>query len=376
MVSQRTAWIPPQGKASDSQVRTAVTVPAMRKVSGHHAASATATTKPEMPAVRPSVSSPLPPMPVQGREPFVSLTEYDDDDEVTSVGRVTELGEPPPTPLIRDRALLIRMDGAHAGAVFRVSPEGFRIGRSRDTDFRIDDDGISRSHARIFQEGGEYFVEDLGSSNGTFVQGVRASVQPLEDGDVVHIGPRVCLRFALADENQEKLLRQLYRSSVHDSLTNAYNRQHFDERLQTELAYANRHRTAVSLVLFDIDHFKQVNDTYGHQAGDAVLCHLAGTVAPRLRTEDVFARYGGEEFAVILRGIDLPGAHRVGERLRTAVSASPPVFEGSLIPITISVGAASLMCTEDRNAAGLVAAADRRLYLAKNGGRNRVVAAG
>ncbi len=323
---------------------------------------------------------PLPRLdPPSSRAPFVSLLDDDDEfEDITSVGRVTEVGAPPPTPTlnVRNRAVLVRLDGALAGQTTSIGDDGVTIGRGRKQAVRVEDEGISRSHARILCQAGGYYLEDLGSSNGTYAGGKRVSTVVLRDGDIVHIGPRVSFRFTLTDEKQERLYRQLFESSTRDALTGTYNRQHFDERLDSEVAYAVRHKTVVSLVLFDLDHFKQVNDRHGHQAGDAVLSHTAGLVHPRLRVEDVFARYGGEEFAIILRSIDLPGAARVGERIRTAVSAKPAMHDGQLIPVTLSAGAASLGCSTEETAAELLAAADRRLYLAKGAGRNRVVSMG
>lgn len=366
-------------------------------VQGDRRSSPTAQTKPAMRAVRGSAPrmvitetmagdvvptappQPLPRLePPSSRAPFVSLVDEEDDEEeeVTSVGRVTEAGAPPPMLHARNRAVLVRLDGALAGQTTSVGQDGVTIGRGRKAHVRADDEAISRQHARIVHQGGRYYVEDLGSSNGTYASGKRINSAALHDGDVVHIGPRVSYRFTLTDEKQEQLLRQLFESSTRDGLTGAYNRQHFDERMVSEVAYAVRHKTDLSLVLFDLDHFKQVNDRHGHQAGDAVLAHAAGLVHPRLRLEDVFARYGGEEFAIILRGIDLPGAARVGERIRTAVSAKPAVFESQLIPVTLSAGAACLACSESQSPDELLAAADRRLYLAKGAGRNRVVSVG
>jgi diguanylate cyclase (GGDEF)-like protein len=195
----------------------------------------------------------------------------------------------------------------------------------------------------------------------------------LEDGDVLYIGRRVGLRFALVDQEQEQLMRQLYESSTRDALTGSHNRKHFDDRLRSELAYALRHSTSVALIMIDIDHFKSVNDSHGHAAGDLVLKQTARAIAQRLRTEDMFARFGGEEFAVILRGVNLSGAARLAERLRTTVSALPVVADRSPIPITISLGCATLACCTEKTEATLLEVADRRLYAAKNRGRNRVV---
>jgi diguanylate cyclase (GGDEF)-like protein len=176
---------------------------------------------------------------------------------------------------------------------------------------------------------------------------------------------------------EERLLRRLYESSTRDALTGAYNRSHFDERLRAEIAFASRHGTEASLVLLDIDHFKRVNDTYGHQAGDIVLKELVTTSQRSLRTEDVFARFGGEEFGVILRGINLRGATRLGERLRVALEQTSIVFEDKTIRATLSAGCASMLCCPSGASPDeLVRVADRRLYLAKTGGRNRVISEG
>ncbi len=276
----------------------------------------------------------------------------------------------------RDRAVLVRMDSIHAGHVTSLDGPEVRIGRHADNAVVVDDEGMSRLHARVYYEDAAYWVEDLDSSNGTYVNGRRVGKESLSDGAVIQLGPRVCFRFSITDENQERILRQLFESSVRDALTGAYNRHFFFERLQAELSYAGRHNSQTSLLLFDVDHFKKINDTFGHPAGDGVLRNIAAVTLRLLRLEDVFARYGGEEFVVLLRGVPIQGAERAGERLRTAVEGSPAEVDGVRIPATISVGCASLACAERLDAEALIAVADRRLYTAKRAGRNRVVAAG
>jgi diguanylate cyclase (GGDEF)-like protein len=128
--------------------------------------------------------------------------------------------------------------------------------------------------------------------------------------------------------------------------------------------------------MFDVDHFKNVNDTYGHMAGDQVLRNLSSVTLRLLRTEDVFARYGGEEFVVLLRGVPIRGAHRAGERLRAAIAAAPAQSEGRTIEATVSIGCASLACCRKLDGDTLIATADRRLYAAKRNGRNQVVSDG
>ncbi|HET7539888.1 MAG TPA: GGDEF domain-containing protein [Polyangiaceae bacterium] len=281
---------------------------------------------------------------------------------------------PSPQPLLRDRAMLLRMDGVGAGQVLSVSQAPFTMGRHATNRLPIDDDSISRFHARFVCEEGKYFIEDLGSRNGTFLQGKRVTRAEVKDDDWVQLGARVAFRFTLTDARQEGLLRKLYESSTRDALTGAYNRRHFEDRLRAELAFAVRHATDCALILLDIDHFKRVNDTYGHPAGDEVLRHLAGIATRALRTEDVFARFGGEEFAVILRGASTRGAGRLAERLREALSQQPALYEGQPITTTLSAGCAALSCCATPSPDEVIAIADRRLYAAKQGGRNRVVA--
>lgn len=298
----------------------------------------------------------------------------EDSDERTAIVSLSELRSP--RKQSKDRYLLVRVKGAELGRVSRLPPEQYRIGRSQDCELWLGDDGVSRKHARIFQEGTAYLIEDTESANGTFVQGLRVSRQILRDGDVIQFGPTAVFRYTVTDESQEALLEQLYDASVTDALTGAANREHFDTQMRSELSYARRHKTDVSLAFFDVDHFKIVNDSYGHPAGDAVLVALADTIRKMVRNEDVFARYGGEEFALILRGIDGVGAAAVGERLRERVEAMRVPTEHGELRITVSVGCSSFADLDDKTPEALVSSADKRLYAAKHAGRNRVVSEG
>jgi len=312
------------------------------------------------------------------RPPGGRPSQFDQDyEEVTSVSA-------PPTlearrlaiPSGPSRATLTLVSGPNAGAIFPLLLDENVIGRTRECAIRIDDPGISRRHARIVRRGPEaYFLEDLGSRNGTFIRGNRITNQALGEGDRLALGPSVEFRFGFTDEAEEGLLRRLYESSVLDPLTGAYNRKHFGERLASEVAYAKRHKTPLSMLMFDLDHFKKINDTCGHLGGDHVLRTVAALVKKTLRAEDVFARYGGEEFAVIARGIDVDKALLFAERVRTIVEAARIEFNGARIPVTISVGVASMTCTADPSPEGLIAKADERLYAAKRAGRNRSVGA-
>lgn len=286
--------------------------------------------------------------------------------------RGSDVTGPSAAPHAVDRAVLLRMDGVQAGLIIGMEHFPFTVGRHPTNSLRVDEDSISRFHARIVKNGDEFVVEDLGSRNGVFVASKRVTRARLDHDSWLQFGPRVSFRFSLTDVREERLLRKLYESSTRDALTGAYNRLHFEERLRAEVAYAVRHRTPCSLLVIDLDHFKRVNDTYGHPAGDAVLKRAAEACTRALRAEDVFARFGGEEFAVVLRGIELSGAARLGERLRQAVAAELVEHDGHQIRATLSAGCASLACCVTPSADELIAIADRRLYAAKAQGRNRV----
>jgi diguanylate cyclase (GGDEF)-like protein len=155
-------------------------------------------------------------------------------------------------------------------------------------------------------------------------------------------------------------------------LTKAFNKRYFTDRLHAEFAFAHRHETPLVLCMMDLDHFKSVNDTWGHLAGDYVLLTLAGLVQKSVRAEDVFARYGGEEFSVISRGITVESAIIMAERIRHSVERHDFQWNGERMPITLSLGLAGLPDSTLRTPGELVSAADEALYDAKRGGRNQV----
>jgi diguanylate cyclase (GGDEF)-like protein len=271
-----------------------------------------------------------------------------------------------------DEAYVIVIAGPNVGEMFKVG-EGGDIGRGGDVQFRLTDTEISRRHARIVRRGGEVFVEDLNSTNGTFVNGLQVERQALKDGDKIQVGTTTILKFSYHDDLEEQFQRKMYEGALRDGLTKAFNKKYFEDRLQSEVAFALRHGTALSLIMLDLDLFKRINDTYGHLAGDYVLTTFASSVVGTIRREDVFARYGGEEFALISRGLEEEAAMHFGERIRKAIERYPFRFQGQDVQVTVSVGVASLPYAPVTDHIQLVAAADKALYAAKERGRNRVV---
>ncbi len=272
------------------------------------------------------------------------------------------------------RPLLTLLTGVNAGEVFTLERPQTVVGRSREAWVRIDAIGVSRRHARILRIGPTRFsIKDLGSTNGVFVNGERVETAELHPGDQVQIGSDVVLRFNVVGGAEERLARQLFESSTRDALTGAYNRKYLLGRLDAEVAYSERHRTRLGLLMLDLDHFKNINDAHGHVAGDAVLRAVGLAVGRLLRVEDVFARFGGEEFAVIVRGVTAENVRRLAERIRKTIAAIRVPWEAAEIGVTVSVGVALFdECAAD-GGSGLIALADGRLYRAKDEGRDRVV---
>jgi diguanylate cyclase (GGDEF)-like protein len=178
------------------------------------------------------------------------------------------------------------------------------------------------------------------------------------------------------EQRLDRLARQFYQSSIRDPLTELFNRGYLTAHVERELAYARRHGTDVGVILLDIDHFKSVNDTHGHQAGDEVLVRVSEALRRCLRTEDVVARYGGEEFAVVFRGNDLGSTALAAERLRRAIESLDIVWDDERVCVTVSLGCAARGADEADGFDALFGLADARLYRAKSEGRNRAVASG
>jgi diguanylate cyclase (GGDEF)-like protein len=292
-------------------------------------------------------------------------------EEETRVARAPS--DLPKANTARDRAYVIVLAGEQVGSMFRLEGETL-IGRTAQAKIRLNDDGISRKHARIVPRGTEVFIEDLKSANGTVVNDeVIEGERALQDGDKIRLGSTTILKFTYHDHLDESFQQQMYEAALRDGLTKAFNKKYFLDRLESEFAYARRHKSHLSLVMFDVDFFKKVNDNYGHLAGDYVLARLAKLTAAAVRTEDVFARYGGEEFGVICRAVELRKAGMFAERLRLLIESSSFEYEGQRVPVTVSIGVSATPEIDVETSTELIGSADEALYEAKRSGRNRVI---
>lgn len=288
----------------------------------------------------------------------------------------TVFGEYPLTaPSVR-RPVLTVLEGKELRRVHLLDRERTVIGRGTDCDIVLEDTGCSRRHACAItmpgQAGATVWFEDLGSTNGTFVNGERLEGRrELVEHDRVRVGATL-LCFNLRDDLELETERQLIQLATIDPLTGLMNRGAFDQALDREFERAVRYGRVLSLLLVDVDHFKVVNDTWGHPVGDRVLAQIALALRGCLRNIDLAGRYGGEEFAVLLTETGEEGAAVAGERVRHAIGALDMAVGTDPVKVTASVGVVTwspLFATPSE----LVAAADQTLYRAKHTGRNRTV---
>jgi len=268
-------------------------------------------------------------------------------------------------------AALVVIHGEDLGRKYDLQGKDLTIGRSSKSDIPIDQDSVSRHHARVFHDGSRVMVEDLKSTNGTFVNDEQIDEEHrLKNNDLIKVG-RTILKFIASNNIEAAYHDEIYRLTTVDGLTQVSNRRYFEDTLDRELSRCRRYHRSLSLVMVDVDHFKKINDTWGHLAGDAVLKEVATTIRGRIRREDVIARYGGEEFALLLPEIDLKGAVAMAEKVRKLVEKHRFVFDDQQIPVTVSCGVASL-AKKNETGPALVKRADEKLYQAKDTGRNRV----
>jgi len=283
---------------------------------------------------------------------------------VTAISKISD------RPVAKEACLVV-IYGLDLGKKYNLNRPQIIIGRSSKADIQIDQEAVSRNHCKIINTGKAILLRDMGSTNGTYINDELIDEYVLRDGDFIKVG-RCIFKFLSGNNIENAYHEEIYRLTTIDGLTQVYNKRYFQETLEREIGRAQRYRRDLSLIMFDIDHFKQVNDNFGHLAGDYVLKQLASVIKGRIRREDVLARYGGEEFAIILPEIDRHNALQFGEKIRRITEKASFKFEDTEIPVTVSVGIASLI-PEVQEASEFIKLADDNLYAAKTSGRNRVV---
>jgi diguanylate cyclase (GGDEF)-like protein len=269
--------------------------------------------------------------------------------------------------------VLIYPPGPDMGKRFPLLRSEIVLGRGADCDIQVDRDSVSRRHARVYRIGETWSVEDLQSTNGSYVNDVPVTRSVLRDADFLKIGAAI-FKFLSGTGVEASYYEEIYRMTIVDGLTGAYNKRYFLEFLEREIARCARYRRPLSLLMFDIDHFKSFNDSYGHLTGDQVLRLVGMSLKQTIKGQDITARYGGEEFAVVLPNTALRQALTVADHIRRAVMAKELKKKSTgeiLGRVTISVGVSMLKQGDDTDS--LIERADACLYAAKRNGRNRVI---
>lgn len=283
----------------------------------------------------------------------------------------------PPEPPKSGRGCLLQIYPAtvHAEMV-RLTKRRILIGRDLSCDVALEDTAVSRNHAAIECDEQGYVVIDLGSRNGTFVDD-----RPLPDrrrlmgGELIRAGSTI-LKFMASMDEEAQYHTVVHELMTRDPLTNAFNRSFMMSLLVKLLPRCRPNNQELSVILIDIDHFKNVNDSYGHLVGDEVLRSFCERIRSVLRMDDVLCRLGGEEFVVIAEKTGLKAASRIAERIRLTVSSATFSTQAGSLRVTCSLGVACCDgMTADVPVDYLLAKADKQLYAAKNAGRNCVQSA-
>ena len=272
----------------------------------------------------------------------------------------------------RSESCLVQMYPADVVNGMRLlQTDRYAIGRDSSSDLRLLDTSISRQHAVLIRDDEGFMVRDLGSTNGTLVNGNRTDQQRLKSGDSVQLGIYI-FKFLSAGSVERKYHAELYSALTRDALTGMMNKRYLEESMEREVARAIRQRVPIGVVMMDIDHFKRVNDTLGHLVGDEVLHDFGASINAVLRADDLLARYGGEEFCLLLYGADRAETQMIAKRCRQSVAKQPFETAAGPIDITASFGFACLDPASPVTPEQLIEQADTMLYEAKERGRNLV----
>jgi diguanylate cyclase (GGDEF)-like protein len=246
------------------------------------------------------------------------------------------------------RPALVFLSGDLIAVPIPLEREEVILGRALEADVRVNDTKVSRRHAKINKVVNpetnelEFVLTDFGSKNGTLVNGQKVSKEVLQNGDKITLGEHL-LRFDLLDEIDREYQRQIHRLISHDDLTGLLSSRSFFSELKREAARAKSEDRPFCVLMMDVDHFKNVNDTYGHLTGSKTLEEIGGAIIGIMRSGDAAARFGGEEFAAFLLDAEVPQAIIAAERIRSVIESQEfsVVRTGKPVAthhVTISVG--------------------------------------
>lgn len=293
-------------------------------------------------------------------------------EEKTTTTILTDYGEAiENSALSNKQGFLLQLAGPSLGKRFPLGDKT-SVGRDGNADVSIRDKSVSRMHAEIRYNESQLDVSDLTSTNGTFINDDRVESATLQSGDIIRFG-RIPFKLLQGEDIESVFHTEIYRLTTTDPMTGLYNRRYFIDSIERELSRSGRYERPLCLLIIDLDHFKKINDSFGHLAGDHILKTTANTLARSLRQSDLLCRYGGEEFCAILPETTLERAIEVAERLRRTVALYTQSFDNDPINVTISIGVSCSNSSDDTLGVSLLKRADMCLLQAKAAGRNSVV---
>ncbi|MCU7940096.1 MAG: diguanylate cyclase [gamma proteobacterium symbiont of Bathyaustriella thionipta] len=267
-------------------------------------------------------------------------------------------------------ACLVRIYPHSIGdGIFHLPQETINIGRDKNCHLELADQSVSRQHAQIEFSENRFIISDSNSCNSTFINDKKIAKSHLTSGDLIRIGHTI-FKFLSCGHIEKQYHEEIYSMMINDGLTNIPNKRFFMEMLEREVTRSQRHQRPLSLIIFDIDHFKCINDQYGHLSGDIVLRDLCQRIKPYIRKDELFARYGGEEFVILLPETNSEQALSFAEKILSVTNSRDFIVENVSIPTTISMGISQINLAQTMSAKDLIQNADKMLYKAKNNGRN------
>ncbi|MFH1283665.1 MAG: GGDEF domain-containing protein [bacterium] len=265
---------------------------------------------------------------------------------------------------------IIIISGKDSGKELPLYSGKIIIGRNNSADVTLDDQNISRKHSQITLKNNKIIIKDLNSTNGTFVNGNKITETSLKDGDLIYIGDSV-LKVVFQHDIEKNLQEELYNSAITDVLTGLFSKRYFLSKIESEFIRSIRYKRDLSIIIFDLDDFKKINDTHGHLIGDMVLKITAQHVKNIIRDADTLARFGGEEFVIILPETTLEDAKNLANKIKISFHKNPFEADDKIVKVTASIGIAA-KTKDTKSWKDLLVRADQKLYLAKNNGKDRI----
>ena len=266
------------------------------------------------------------------------------------------------------------ISGPRTGLSFQLEPQtGINLGRAPDSDIQIVDTGISRNHITMRFDGSSVIVEDLNSANGTYINGTKLTGKiEIKNGDQIAIGVSTVLKFSLNNQLDTEYKDYIEEQLSKDILTKAYNRKAFAHFLNSTFIAAKRDFSSVCLFMIDVDNFKSINDTHGHQVGDKILKHIADKLIKTVRSADIVCRYGGDEFAIVCPNISSLSGLQLAEQVRSNIESMRFTVDNTQISTTLSIGVSNFPDNDIQCVSQFIAYADKAMYKAKRKGRNQI----